>query len=296
MRGIPGGYPPTTMSGNGMMMRGGTGPVPNGGRGGMGMSMGGGMGSGMVHGRKKATLKIVILGNSGVGKTSLMNRYHSNKFTGQYKATIGADFLSKEIVLPSPLTQTPQTVSLSIWDTAGQERFQSLGTSFYRGADVCILVHDVTDAKSFEGIDRWREEFLKQVGGGSGSAGRYGASPAYGNIGGAAFGSSSSSSDIPFVLLGNKTDKDESEWRVTRDQAVQWCQSKTNANGAAIPYYETSAKTSISVQDAFAMAAGLGLEQVELKKRREPQRMPYRPVQTVDLNRRGPGDSETDCC
>ena len=226
-----------------------------------------------------------------------MNRYHSNKFTGQYKATIGADFLSKEIVLPSPLTQTPQSVTLSIWDTAGQERFQSLGTSFYRGADVCILVHDVTDSKSFEGIERWREEFLKQVGGG-GSAGRYGASSAYGNIGGSALGSSSSSSsDIPFILLGNKTDKDPSEWCVTREQAVQWCQSKTNANGAAIPYYETSAKTAVSVQDAFTMAAALGLEQVELKKRREPQRMPYRPVKTIDLNRNGPRDNENgDCC
>ena len=229
-----------------------------------------------------------------------MNRYHSNKFTGQYKATIGADFLSKEVTLPSPLTQTPQTVSLSIWDTAGQERFQSLGTSFYRGSDVCILVHDVTDPKSFEGVDRWREEFLKQVGGGSaGGGGRYGGSSSvYGNLGGSSLGGgSSSSSNIPFVLLGNKTDKDPSEWGVTREQAMQWCQSKTNANGVAIPYYETSAKTAMSVQDAFLMAASLGLEQVELKKRREPQRMPYRPVQTIDLNRHSRGDSNNgECC
>jgi Ras-related protein Rab-7A len=53
---------------------------------------------------------------------------------------------------------TPQ-----IWDTAGQERFQSLGVAFYRGADACILVYDITNEKSFAGLDTWREEFLNQV-------------------------------------------------------------------------------------------------------------------------------------
>ncbi len=50
-----------------------------------------------------------------------------------------------------------------IWDTAGQERFQSLGVAFYRGADCCVLVHDVNNAKSFEALDNWRDEFLIQV-------------------------------------------------------------------------------------------------------------------------------------
>ena len=88
----------------------------------------------------KKTLKIVILGDSGVGKTSLMNRYSTGKFTGQYKATIGADFLSKEnVVVTDNLFATRTLVTLQIWDTAGQERFQSLGQGFYRGADACLL-------------------------------------------------------------------------------------------------------------------------------------------------------------
>lgn len=70
-----------------------------------------------------------------VGKTSLMNRYHSQKFTGQYKATIGADFLSKQVSITDPQTGSIRNVTLQIWDTAGQERFQSLGVAFYRGAD-----------------------------------------------------------------------------------------------------------------------------------------------------------------
>jgi len=89
-------------------------------------------------------LKIVILGDSGVGKTSLMERYVNERFVQQYKATIGADFLSKEIAIDDKL------VNMAIWDTAGQERYQSLGPAFYRGADACLLVYDVTDLKSFD--------------------------------------------------------------------------------------------------------------------------------------------------
>lgn len=76
-----------------------------------------------------------------MGKTSLMNQYVNQKFSNQYKATIGADFLTKEIMLDDKL------VTMQIWDTAGQERFQSLGVAFYRGADACVLVYDITNPK-----------------------------------------------------------------------------------------------------------------------------------------------------
>merc|ERR1712032_876644 len=82
-------------------------------------------------GRKKVLLKVIILGDSGVGKTSLMNQYVNKKFSNQYKATIGADFLTKEVQVDDRL------VTMQIWDTAGQERFQSL--------------------------DNWRDEFLIQA-------------------------------------------------------------------------------------------------------------------------------------
>eukprot|EP01035_Chromulina_nebulosa_P005915 gene5915-8011_t len=131
----------------------------------------------MAANRKKVLLKIVILGDSGVGKTSLMNQYVSERFSAQYKATIGADFLTKEVMIDD------KVVTLQIWDTAGQERFQSLGVAFYRGADACILVYDITAEKSFEQLNTWREEFLRQ----------------------------SNPKDIenfPFVLVGNKVDKE----------------------------------------------------------------------------------------
>merc|ERR1712031_121579 len=106
--------------------------------------------------RKKVLLKVIILGDSSVGKTSLMNQYVNKKFNTQYKATIGADFLTKEVSIPE------RVVTMQIWDTAGQERFQSLGVAFYRGADSCVLVYDITVPKTFESLDSWREEFLVQ--------------------------------------------------------------------------------------------------------------------------------------
>ncbi|KAI5298180.1 hypothetical protein KEM56_004264, partial [Ascosphaera pollenicola] len=107
--------------------------------------------------RKKVLLKVIVLGDSGVGKTSLMNRYVNKRYSSSYKATIGADYLTKDVLVDDRL------VTLQLWDTAGQERFQSLGVAFYRGADCCVLVYDVNNAKSFETLESWRDEFLVQA-------------------------------------------------------------------------------------------------------------------------------------
>ncbi|ORY94492.1 vacuolar biogenesis protein [Syncephalastrum racemosum] len=173
----------------------------------------------MSSGRKKVLLKVIILGDSGVGKTSLMNQYVNKKFSSQYKATIGADFLTKEVLVDDRL------VTMQIWDTAGQERFQSLGVAFYRGADCCVLAYDVNNGKSFESLDQWRDEFLVQ------------ASPR-------------DPDQFPFVLLGNKIDVEESRRMVSQKRAMAWCQSKGN-----VPYFETSAKEAINVEQAFQTIA-----------------------------------------
>lgn len=124
----------------------------------------------------------------GALQTSLMNQYVQKKFTKEYKATIGADFLTKEIELDDKTVTMQVSIgeraarrvlrqrtaaskpcshfsspSSQIWDTAGQERFQSLGVAFYRGADCCVLVYDVNNAKTFEDLDNWRDEFLIQA-------------------------------------------------------------------------------------------------------------------------------------
>nr|KAI8878215.1 hypothetical protein K501DRAFT_326132 [Backusella circina FSU 941] len=175
--------------------------------------------------RKKVLLKVIILGDSGVGKTSLMNQYVNKKFSGQYKATIGADFLTKEVMVDDKL------VTMQIWDTAGQERFQSLGVAFYRGADCCVLVYDVNNNKSYESLGQWHDEFLVQ------------ASPR-------------DPDNFPFVVLGNKVDVDESKRMVSQKRAMAFCQAKGN-----IPYFETSAKEAINVEQAFQTIAKNALQQ-----------------------------------
>lgn len=177
----------------------------------------------MSASRKKTLLKVIILGDSGVGKTSLMNQFVNKKFSNQYKATIGADFLTKEIMVDN------RVVTLQIWDTAGQERFQSLGVAFYRGADCCVLVYDVTVPNTFKTLESWRDEFLIQ------------ASPR-------------DPQNFPFMVLGNKIDMDNRS--VTTKRAQQWCDGKNR-----IPYFETSAKEAINVEQAFQTIARNALAQ-----------------------------------
>ncbi|PWN44570.1 hypothetical protein IE81DRAFT_10900 [Ceraceosorus guamensis] len=175
--------------------------------------------------RKKVLLKVIILGDSGVGKTSLMNQYVNKRFSSSYKATIGADFLTREVLVDDRL------VTMQLWDTAGQERFQSLGVAFYRGADCCVLVYDVNSAKSFETLDSWRDEFLIQ------------AAP-------------HDPENFPFVVLGNKIDVEESKRMVSQKRAMNWCASK-----GGIPYFETSSKDGINVESAFQTIAKNALQQ-----------------------------------
>lgn len=174
---------------------------------------------------KSPMLKVVILGDSGVGKTSLMQQYINKKFSTQYKATIGADFLTKELILDD------RKVVMQIWDTAGQERFQSLGVAFYRGADCCVLMYDVNNNKSFEALEQWRDEFLIQ------------ANP-------------SDPDSFPFVVIGNKIDVEESKRAVTAKRAQAFCAAKGN-----LPYFETSAKEAVGVEQAFEVIARNALQQ-----------------------------------
>ncbi|KAH9066975.1 P-loop containing nucleoside triphosphate hydrolase protein [Lactarius deliciosus] len=102
------------------------------------------------------TVKLVVIGNSGVGKTSLRDQYVSGRFSTGYRATIGADFIAKTV----PHHSDPeQSVTLQIWDTAGQERFSSLSSAFFRGADAAVLMFDVNRPATLHALTRWWSEF-----------------------------------------------------------------------------------------------------------------------------------------
>lgn len=198
-------------------------------------------------------LKIVILGESGVGKTSLMERYVERRFSQQYKATIGADFFPKDVIIDD------KPVNLQIWDTAGQERYQSLGSAFYRGADACVLVYDMTDARSFDALDSWRDEFLIS------------AAPR-------------DPDSFPFVVMGNKVDVIDRARAVSTKKAQEWCASK---GSNPIPLFETSAMDDINVEAAFDAVARSAL-------RRGEQDDDFIPRDTVEINRK-PAEDQCAC-
>lgn len=96
--------------------------------------------------------KLLIIGDSGVGKSSLLVRFADNTFTGNYITTIGVDFKIRTIELHG------ERVKLQIWDTAGQERFRTITSTYYRGTHGVIVVYDVTSGESFANVKRWLHE------------------------------------------------------------------------------------------------------------------------------------------
>uniref|UniRef100_A0A6B2LK82 Uncharacterized protein n=1 Tax=Arcella intermedia TaxID=1963864 RepID=A0A6B2LK82_9EUKA len=154
-------------------------------------------------------VKLIIIGDSGVGKTTLQNQWVLRRET-EVKCNIGYDFLSKDILIKD----IPATIQ--IWDTAGQERFESLGVSYFRGVDCCLLVYDVTKEISFDHLEKWKDLCQQQE------------------------------TRFPLVVVGNKIDL-QKECKF-EEKVEKWCES----NGFS--HFETSAKSKIGVDEMFFKA------------------------------------------
>jgi len=174
---------------------------------------------------KKILLKIILLGDSGVGKTSLTNKLLNPHPYNSHKFTIGFDFLTKQVKIDDRL------VTLQMWDTVGQERFQSLGTAFYRGTDCCVLVYDVNNIKTFDNIEEWYQEFLAQ------------ALP-------------HTPECFPFILIGNKIDLGS---KVDPARVAAYCKEK-----GILAHFETSAKDNVQVSAAFQETARMALPYADM--------------------------------
>ena len=105
--------------------------------------------------KKAIPCKVVLIGESGVGKTSIISRYMTDKFSASLGSTPGANFTTKTVFLKDE----NQSIKFEIWDTAGQEKFRSLAKVFYKNAAICILVYDITKKQTFEELQKfWIEE------------------------------------------------------------------------------------------------------------------------------------------
>ena len=130
-------------------------------------------------------LKLVVVGDSGVGKTNLIKRFANNTFNSNSKATVGVEFLSKSFKINNTVFK------IEIWDTAGQERYKSITAAYYKGAKGALVVYDITSKISFENIDKWMLEIKEK-----------------------------SSKDLKLMIIGNKCDLKDGR-QVSNEEAMR---------------------------------------------------------------------------
>ena len=129
--------------------------------------------------------KIVLIGDTSVGKTNILSKYLTNEFDPDSKATVGVEFGTKDFKIDNNI------VKVQIWDTAGQERYRSITNAYYKGAKGSLLVYDITNPKSFENLDKWLSD-LKTNG----------------------------EEKISIILIGNKSDLEEDR-KITTEQGKE---------------------------------------------------------------------------
>jgi small GTP-binding protein len=155
--------------------------------------------------------QLLIIGDSTVGKTSILGRYANGVFNANYLATIGLDNFTKDEVIDN------KTIRIKIWDTAGQEKYQSLTKGFFRNAQGIMVVFDVTNSETYEDLKYWTQSIKTHMG--------------------------SDIDKISVIIIGNKIDSNERE--VRREDAEVYCQE------LGYPYFETSAKTGENVDETI---------------------------------------------
>ncbi|CAK9293172.1 unnamed protein product [Gordionus sp. m RMFG-2023] len=172
--------------------------------------------------------KILLIGDSGVGKTCLLFRFSDDAFNTTFIATIGIDFKIKTIEIDG------KKIKLQIWDTAGHERFRTITTAYYRGAMGILLVYDITNEKSFDNIKNWIRNIEEHTTTHNSNFNKDISSP---------------SSNVEKIICGNKCDVPAQLRQVSKERGQEL------ASEQSISFLETSAKSGINVEKAFHILA-----------------------------------------
>lgn len=157
-------------------------------------------------------IKILMVGDSGTGKSNILIRYTEDKFFPSFIATIGIDFKLKYV------HSNNKKIKLQIWDTAGQERFRTITTAYYRGAMGIMLVYDVTDINSYNNVKYWINNIKKHC-----------------------------SENVSLIIVGNKIDIENS--RVVTFEQGEMLANICPIKGTK--FFETSAKNNINITESF---------------------------------------------
>jgi len=166
-------------------------------------------------------IKVIIIGEAGVGKTSLVKKFISRQFSSDYRASIGTNMFIKEIEVNS--NDKIDKISIHLWDIAGQERWIKMRNLYYTGSQAALIVGDLSRKRTFEQIDKfWYPDLLKHCG------------------------------NIPIILLANKTDLNH---KITQRE-LEALRKKLNAS---LVIY-TSAKTGMNVENAFKSVSKLVIQ------------------------------------
>jgi Ras-related protein Rab-1A len=170
----------------------------------------------MLRGRARGTsaprlFKVVIVGETAVGKSSLLLRFADDAFTESYISTIGVDFRFRTFDVDG------SAVKLQMWDTAGQERFRTITSAYYRAADGIVIVYDVTNRRSFDQVASWMAELVKH-----------------------------DAARLPVLLVANKSDRRERAVRADEGRAL----AESLQIPPAL-FSEVSAKSGDQVESAF---------------------------------------------
>ena len=155
--------------------------------------------------------KVLLLGDSSVGKTCVLLRYCDKTFQEAHLSTIGLDYRLKTMTL-----ENGKNIKLQIWDTAGQDRFRAITKNYYKGANGIILIYDVTNLQTYENVKNWINQIREE------------ANP-----------------NVVIYLAGNKVDVNE-ELRVVKAEEGQKIADEYN-----LTFYETSAKSGININEIF---------------------------------------------
>ncbi|CAG8955198.1 hypothetical protein HYFRA_00007214 [Hymenoscyphus fraxineus] len=201
--------------------------------------------------KPSSSVKLVLLGEAAVGKSSLVLRFVNNDFQENKEPTIGAAFLTQKCNLPT------RTIKFEIWDTAGQERFASLAPMYYRNAQSALVVYDLTKPTSLVKAKHWVAELQRQASPGIVIA----------LVGNKLDLTNETNSSNP---LGDDTDTDAAEGEDDGDaRKVSTAEAKSYAEEEGLLFFETSAKTGINVTEVFTAIAN-AIPETSLKGARGP--------------------------